>query len=129
MRGGRPAALTAALLFAKGGATPKGFIPDHHAAPQIKSAGAGAKSSNGDVRMSLRLDAERHFRLRLAMAHLDRNGRELIVAALDHYLDRVVPGLVQRRCACLEHGAPSGVTGAECCGMAVQVLRPEGLLR
>jgi hypothetical protein len=57
--------------------------------------------------VALPLDAARHRRLRLAAAHLDQTEEALMVAALDHYLDRIVAALLDGRCACLEEGRGS----------------------
>src|SRR5258707_14639661 len=69
-----------------------------------------AAAEGGDAlrQFSLPLDPARHRRLRLAAAHLDQTEEALMLAALDHYLDRVVSPLLDGRCACLEEGRTSG---------------------
>jgi len=78
-------------------------VPDATASPH--TAGAGSHAAR---QITLPLDLSRHRRVRLAAAHLDQTEVALIVAALDHYLDRVVKVLLDGRCACLEEGRTSG---------------------
>src|SRR5260370_42141474 len=73
------------------------------AAPPAAAEGGGALRQ-----FLLPLDPARHRRLRLAAAHLDQTEEALMLAALDHYLDRVVSPLLDGRCACLEEGRTSG---------------------
>ncbi|HUZ71672.1 MAG TPA: hypothetical protein VMU87_01695 [Stellaceae bacterium] len=108
-----PASLTEALLVAKGAAAPSRFTTTRSSA----GAGAGgrARQPDGRARLPLRLDEKRHRRLRLATAHLRKSGQALLLAALDHYLDHVVPTLIEGRCHCLACGmtppAPSPAQG------------------
>src|SRR5258707_1034551 len=83
------------LVFVINAATPRA---------RITSEAVMALSQHG----SLPLDPARHRRLRLAAAHLDQTEEALMLAALDHYLDRVVSPLLDGRCACLEEGRTSG---------------------
>jgi hypothetical protein len=46
-------------------------------------------------RLTLRLDPERHVRLKLAAAHLDLSLQDILIAALDAHLAREAP------CPCL----------------------------
>ncbi len=104
-----PASLTEALLVAKGAAAPSRLTT-------VRSSGGGgggrARRSDGRARLALRLEEERHRRLRLATAHLHKSAQALLLAALDHYLDHVVPTLIDGRCHCLACGvappAPGG---------------------
>ncbi len=110
-----------ALLVAKGAAGPSGRQrPD----PMANVANLGARSSgsgsgNGrggrrtedSLRVSMRIDQSRHKRLRLAAALLGENRQALLVAALDNYLDSVMPTLMDEHCPCLERGTQSGVVG------------------
>jgi predicted DNA-binding protein len=103
----RAAPLTASLLVTKGDAT-----------PSAKSAAACAQGAtveflpkpqrpageDGQTRVSLRMPTARHLRLRLAAAHLGRSNQGLILAAIDHYIDTVLPLLMAGRCACVEQG-------------------------
>lgn len=103
----KAAPLTAALLVAKGGAAPSArrrgatrsgtleFLPKPERTPPGES---------GTTRVSLRIPTARHLRLRLAAAHLGRSNQALMLAAIDHYIDNVLPLLIAGRCACLEQG-------------------------
>ncbi len=106
----RAASLTASLLVPKGDATPSAkkaaasprnatveFLPK----PRRERSGGG---EDGMTRLSLRMPTARHLRLRLAAAHLGRSNQGLILAAVDHYLDTVLPLLMAGRCACVEQG-------------------------
>ena len=107
-----PASLTEALLVAKGAAEPSRFT-------RARGGGIGVarrtRPTDGRARLALRLDDARHRRLRLATAHLRQSGQALLLAALDHYLDHVVPTLIDGRCHCLACGeappAPGRVQG------------------
>ena len=91
-----PATLTEALLVVKGTAAPSPF--------KLARAPRRGKRDTQLSHFPLRLDETRHRRLRLAAAHLRQSGHKLVLAALDHYLDRVVPGQLGRPCPCLEEG-------------------------
>jgi hypothetical protein len=65
-------------------------------------------------RMLFRIDEQHRHRLRLAAAHLDKSSQAVLMAALDHYLTRVVPTLLTTPCPCIE-GAER-VDGRACCG-------------
>jgi hypothetical protein len=59
----------------------------------------------GRVRISLRLDPQRHLRLRLLAAHSEMSLQEALIAALDAYLGEEAQNLP---CACLhDAGGPS----------------------
>ncbi|HXQ51797.1 MAG TPA: hypothetical protein VN802_11935 [Stellaceae bacterium] len=104
MSGFDPASLTDALLVVKGAAAPS------RPAPQ-RSARRGR--DEGRVRVAMRLEEPRHRRLRLAAAHMQQSLQAVILAALDHYLDRIVPNLLDRRCDCLvRQGASDTVVAA-----------------
>ncbi len=57
--------------------------------------------AQGPVRHSIALDRERHLRLKLASVKLNTSGRELILAAIDHYFSTVVPARLGSACPCL----------------------------
>jgi hypothetical protein len=57
--------------------------------------------TQGPVRHSIMLDRERHLRLKLASVKLNTSGRELILAAIDHYFSTVVPARLGSACPCL----------------------------
>jgi hypothetical protein len=94
----KAASLTGALLASKEAALRPSSAAARHAA---------VEGSDTPRQVTLPLDPIRHRRLRLAAAHLDQTEDALIVAALDHYLDRVVSVLLDGRCACLEEGRTS----------------------
>jgi hypothetical protein len=98
MRFAGVASLTDALLVAKGAAAPSRPAPQP---PQRRRA----RSDDGRLRVGLRLDEPRHRRLRLAAAHFHKTTQAVMLAALDHYLDRIVPITLDQRCECLGRGA------------------------
>ncbi len=110
MNGFKAATLTGSLLVAKGDAAPSGSRPaDRPSAtvqslPRSATRRPAARRDDGFTHLSLRINSVRHLRLRLAAAHLGRSGNSLVVAALDHYLDHVLPTLLEGKCPCLEKG-------------------------
>lgn len=108
MSAAKAASLTSALLFAKGAASPSGF---RAMAPPVLRDTYGKARADMRIRLSIRLDPERHRRLRLALVHLRQHGQDFVVAALDHYLEQVVPTLLANPCRCLG----SEETCGECC--------------
>ena len=105
------AALTGALLAPKGHATPAGIVAPwpgkvrRPATRTLRIAGAThtpcSHGDSGRVKLSLRLGAERHLRLRLAAAHLRKSLQDVLTHALDAYLDRVAPVVARGHCDCL----------------------------
>ena len=55
------------------------------------------------VKVSLRLDPERHLRLRLASAHLRRSAQKILMSALESYLDTTVGTPANATCACFKY--------------------------
>jgi len=106
----KAASLTAALLVAKGDATPSGRKSERGGTieflPKVKRSGPrrGGGGDDGMTHVSLRMPTARHLRLRLAAAHLGRSNQALMRAAIDHYIDTVLPPLLAGRCACVEQG-------------------------
>jgi pyruvate/2-oxoglutarate dehydrogenase complex dihydrolipoamide acyltransferase (E2) component len=49
---------------------------------------------------TLRLDADRHLKLRLLSAHSGRSSQQLVVAALDQFLKDQLANVVSGACAC-----------------------------
>ncbi|HUK60266.1 MAG TPA: hypothetical protein VLV50_13630 [Stellaceae bacterium] len=96
------ASLSDALLVVKGSAGPS--------TPKRKTRRGPLEDSR--VRVALRIDEPRHHRLRLAAAHMHKSAQSVLLAALDHYLDRIVPNALDEPCACLDQrGKPrSNVT-------------------
>ncbi len=73
-------------------------------------ASGGVRGSGAPTRakLSLRLDSERHLRLRLLSAHLRKSSQELLIEALDSYLAGISPPLgAGLSCACLASGKPA----------------------
>lgn len=103
------ASLTGGLLVAKGTAQPTCF-------PLYEVAGADARPQPVEPappaahsRLTLRIDPVRHRRLRLAAAQFGQSGQAILVAALDHYLDEVVPARLGTPCPCLQEGAATAM--------------------
>ena len=102
----KAASLSAALLVAKGDASPsrgrgaaRGATLEFLPKPARRPPG-----DDGTIRVTLRVPTARHLRFRLAAAHLGRSNQALMLAAIDHYIDNVLPLLIAGRCACLEQG-------------------------
>ena len=119
------ASLTSALLVRKGAAVPAGYVslaaavrgvrapepPDASVTPLAeadKAAGSRPRrrrsAADPRARISLRLDDERHLKLKLTAAHLHKKLQDVVIAALDGYLDQVGPAVMNGNCACLEGG-------------------------
>jgi hypothetical protein len=92
------ASLSDALLVVKGAARPS--------TPKRKVR-RGRLEDDVRVRVALRLDEPRHHRLRLAAAHMRKSAQAVLLTALDHYLERIVPNALDEPCACLEHAGRS----------------------
>ncbi len=74
--------------------------------PHIRSAARGhGHGGERRRRITLRLDAARHRRLKLAATHLGVSLQDVLIAALDGHLTRVAPGIVSGGCACLSNGS------------------------
>ena len=115
-----PASLTSALLVRKGAAIPAGYAALSAAARAgrtvrpVDATAAGAAASpkrrrnerlpDPRMRISLRLDPDRYLKLKLSAAHLHRNLQEVLIAALDSYLEQMGPTVKNGHCACLEAG-------------------------
>ncbi len=119
-----PAVLSGALLARKGAASPTGYTPIRpqdikpagnanvktskpRPTPVLTSAATGGPSETADARsrVSVRLDRDRHFKLKLTAAHLERSLQDVITEALDRYIEQIGPEVLRSDCACL------GVTG------------------
>ena len=113
----KAASLTASLLVSKGTATPSAqrapldmgsnvqLLPKGEARPLPRE--------DGRVRVTLRMNAARHLRLRLAAAHLGRSNQALMLAAVDHYIDNILPPLMAGHCVCVDEGRmPAGSCAA-----------------
>lgn len=119
------ASLTSALLVRKGAAVPAGYVSLAAVvrgvrAPETEESGVAAltdvseaspprprrrrSAADPRVRISLRLDDERHLKLKLTAAHLHKKLQDVVIAALDGYLDQIGPAVMNGSCACLDGG-------------------------
>lgn len=121
------AALTGALLANKGAAAPSNTVsafleelppPDrtplrptlatgetresaqHDAMPRGADDGLRSGGQGKRAKLSVRLDPDRHLRLKLAAAHLRRSSQTIMIEALDAFLADMAPALATD-CACL----------------------------
>jgi hypothetical protein len=98
MSAGEAASLTDTLLVPKGDAAPSrggtAWTPGETA----------ARPDGGHRRISFRIDEPRHRRLKLASVHLRVSAQSLVQAAVEHYLDRIVPSLLGSHCPCVAPG-------------------------
>lgn len=114
-----PASLTSTLLVRKGAAIPAGYtaLTAARAARAARPVGASAQAvavspkrrrserlPDPRTRISLRLDPDHYLRLKLSAAHLHRNLQEVLIAALDAYLQKMGTEVNHGNCACLEGG-------------------------
>lgn len=112
------ASLTASLLVPKGKASALGFAPGaapaavtpphivkHSAGPPRRSAKGGSFNGTGGsapAKFSLRLDPERHLRLKLLSAHAGKSRQGILIEALDRYLETQSPASTGGEvCVCL----------------------------
>ena len=93
-------ALSEGLLVVKGAAQPL----------RLPTRTARQTPLDGRRRVSIRLDEAQHRRLRLAAAHLRKSVHAVLLDALEHYLDRIVPGSADPSCACLVRRPADSVT-------------------
>jgi hypothetical protein len=128
------AALTAGLLARKGAATPATLaprqpvfaagldaptVPFGKAAPFPVSERTASEIAHAAhrQRLTLRLDDRRHLHLRLMSAHFALSRQELIVRALDEFLERHAAGTSAEHCQCLRvaDGTNGADDGRACC--------------
>ncbi len=111
MKNGHIAALSGALLFRKGSATPAEFINGHAAGSSGSTINLAPprprreRDPNAPVRVSVKLDRARRQHLQLAAAKLGISNQDLLLAALDHYLRSEVPAQIAEPCPCLKSAA------------------------
>ncbi len=67
---------------------PAPVMPEPVATSTGKSAARAAPGSKGKSAFTLRLDGERHLRLRLVCAVRHRSAQQIVTQALDEFLDR-----------------------------------------
>lgn len=69
----------------------------------VRAQGGGSPPRRASTaKVSLRLDPDRHQRLRIAALHQRRSGQQLLLAALDAYLDRSALTVLDGACTCLQ---------------------------
>ena len=77
-------------------AQPMHATPATTSRPDRRPVGSGAR-----IAMTVRLDHERHHRLRVLSAHLNKSSQEILVEALDKFLDKRSPEAADHGCTCL----------------------------
>jgi len=74
-----------------------------------KSQKSGANGGDGErIRLSLRLDPERHLRLKLASVHSRKSAQQILTDALDLYLTQLASTVSGGQCACMMKAAREG---------------------
>ncbi len=68
--------------------------------PSRTGRASTGKARNGKAAFTLRLDSERHLKLRLASAHANQSAQQIVSAALDRYLADYAPALASGDCPC-----------------------------
>ncbi len=68
--------------------------------PQKPVKPRAASGSHGKAAMTVRLDTERHFKLRLLSAHSNRSSQQILIDALDQYLSQHGADISPHMCAC-----------------------------
>lgn len=117
----KAAELNSSLLMRKGAAAPvsvpmpQGGYPSNDArvAPAPRP-GEMRRDRLGRVRHSLRLDVQRHLRLKLLAAHTQQSLQDVFLAALDAHLERHGEGVLDGHCACLQKGELSDECSEPC---------------
>lgn len=74
------------------------------ASTPVMPVARAAAGSKGKSAFTLRLDPERHLRLRLSAAHQHRSAQALMIEALDTYLQQCTPLFTKGNCVCREGG-------------------------
>lgn len=59
-----------------------------------------ASGSSGKAALTVRLDPERHFKLRLLSAHINRSSQQIMIDALDAFLQEHGADISPHMCAC-----------------------------
>jgi hypothetical protein len=132
------ASLTSALLVRKGAAVPAGYVSLASAlrgqqrssepepaleAPLGRVAAVASaprrarrpRTRDPRARISLRLDDQRHLQLKLTAAHLHKKLQDIVIAALDGYLEQIGPAVMNGNCACLDGGTCGAREGEQGC--------------
>ena len=130
-----PAILSSTMLARKGAAVPTGYAPvrprhirstrdateNAGGPPPITNCMAGGSGGSTATegersRVSVRLDRERHLKLKLTAAHLDSSLQDVMTDALDRYLEQLGPEVLRNDCACLGVRDGGMKNGAARCG-------------
>ena len=111
----KPARLTGTLLTRKGKASPSAAPPPSPATPEPtplravlsdwigpgkseskakESVPTAPRSAEKRVRVSLRLDVDRHLRMKLVATHLNRTLQSLFTQATDEFFERHTPDML-----------------------------------
>jgi hypothetical protein len=88
------ASLTSALLVVKGPEAPTASALGTNIQFLHKSQRQRVSGDEGITRVSLRMNTARHMRLKLAAARLGTSKHALLIEAIDHYIDNVLPMLM-----------------------------------
>ena len=106
-------AASSPIVAAAGDTAPQAYVSETAAAREVPSTCAIADATgepcvpglemDKTVKVSLRLDPERHLRLRLASAHLRRSAQKILMSALESYLDTTVGTPANATCACFKY--------------------------
>ena len=92
-----PTTTSAPAATAAAAASPEPEAPTPVAKPVKPRAASG---SHGKAAMTVRLDSERHFKLRLLSAHCNRSSQQILIEALDQYLSEHGADISPHMCAC-----------------------------
>ncbi len=139
----KAARLNGGLLLRKGAAQPVPGVVNSHPGglerPPLSAVKPGAKAGRrarqpegleasiaesqqglvrdhfGRVRVSLRLDPHRHLRLKLLAAHSRTSMQEMLIAALDAFLDGEGECVKDGSCSCLTNAGPGREDCAKAC--------------
>lgn len=87
-----------------GTSDPLTFAQKRGEAASLVGGRPNRRSRSDRVRVSLRLDMDRHLRLKLIAAHSRRTLQSVLVEALDDYFDRCTPDVVDRSYLTELHG-------------------------
>ena len=88
------ASLTSALLVAKAPSAPTATSLGAKIEFLHKSRYPRVAGDQSVTRVSLRMNKARHASLKAAAAHLGKSNNALLLEAIDHYIDNVVPLLM-----------------------------------
>jgi predicted DNA-binding protein len=87
------ASLTSSLLVVKGNEAPEAMSRSANNQFLHKAARPRLRGEDGVARVTLRMSAARHLRLKRAAAYLGQSNHALLLEAIDRYIDEVLPTL------------------------------------